>query len=91
MGLFGFDSVKDMFDGGGAGGSGAKFSTGSHADYRENNPDDDTVLSTAEQQQNTHPSNGFQSKADTLVIFTPPAIIALVGACGNKLVNQIAL
>ena len=39
----------------------------------------------------THPSNGFQSKADTLVIFTPPAIIALVGACGNKLVNQIAL
>lgn len=33
MGLFGFDSVADMFDGGGAGGSGDSFSTGSNADY----------------------------------------------------------
>jgi len=50
MGLFGFDSIKDMFDGGGAGGSGANYSTGSHAEYRANNPDDKTALSTAEQQ-----------------------------------------
>ena len=33
MGIFGFDSVRDMFDGGGAGGSGDTFSTGSNADY----------------------------------------------------------
>lgn len=33
MGIFGFDSVSDMFDGGGAGGSGDTFSTGSNADY----------------------------------------------------------
>lgn len=34
MGLFGFDSVSDMFDGGGAGGSGDTFSTGSNEDYK---------------------------------------------------------
>lgn len=33
MGLFGFDSVADMFDGGGTGGSGDSFSTGSNEDY----------------------------------------------------------
>ena len=33
MGIFGFDSVKDMFDGGGAGGSGDSFSMGSNKDY----------------------------------------------------------
>lgn len=33
MGIFGFDSIKDMFDGGGAGGSGDTFSTGSNKDY----------------------------------------------------------
>ena len=43
MGLFGFESVSDMFDGGGAGGSGASFSTGSHADYVTNNPNDTTA------------------------------------------------
>lgn len=34
MAIFGFDSVADMFDGGGAGGSGDTFSTGSNEDYR---------------------------------------------------------
>lgn len=43
MGLFGFDSVSDMFDGGGAGGKGASYSTGSHADYVANNPNDTTA------------------------------------------------
>ena len=33
MGLFGFDSVGDMFDGGGAGGSGDSFSAGSNESY----------------------------------------------------------
>lgn len=41
--LFGYTSIGDMFDGGGAGGSGANFSTGSHEDYVKNNPDDDTA------------------------------------------------
>ena len=41
--LFGYTSFGDMFDGGGAGGSGANFSTGSHEDYVKNNPDDKTA------------------------------------------------
>ena len=41
--LFGYTSIGDMFDGGGAGGSGANFSTGSHEDYVRDNPDDDTA------------------------------------------------
>lgn len=41
--LFGFDSIGDMFDGGGKGGSGASFSTGSHEDYVAANPDDTTA------------------------------------------------
>lgn len=41
--LFGFDSISDMFDGGGKGGSGANFSTGSHADYVAANPGDTTA------------------------------------------------
>jgi len=41
--LFGYSSIGDMFDGGGAGGSGANYSTGSHSDYVTNNPDDKTA------------------------------------------------
>lgn len=33
MGIFGFDSISDMFDGGGAGGSGDSFYSGSNEDY----------------------------------------------------------
>jgi hypothetical protein len=33
MGLFGFSSFRDMFDGGGRGGSGKEYSTLSHDDY----------------------------------------------------------
>lgn len=33
MGIFGFDSVSDIFDGGGRGGSGSEFSTLDHSDY----------------------------------------------------------
>jgi hypothetical protein len=43
--LFGFDSIADMFDGGGKGGSGANFSTKSHSDYVRDNPDDHTARS----------------------------------------------
>jgi len=44
MSIFGFEDVGDMFDGGGAGGSGDQFYGGSHDDYLEaggttNNPD----------------------------------------------------
>jgi hypothetical protein len=41
--LFGFTSIKDMFDGGGRGGSGANFSTGTHEEYVAANPDDRTA------------------------------------------------
>jgi len=41
--FFGYDSIGDMFDGGGAGGSGANYSTGSHEDYVDNNPSDNTA------------------------------------------------
>ena len=43
MSIFGFDSIADMFDGGGKGGSGANYSTGTHEEYVANNPDDDTA------------------------------------------------
>lgn len=46
MGIFGYDSVSDMFDGGGAGGSGSSYSTGSHEDYVANNPDDKTATAS---------------------------------------------
>jgi len=35
MGIFGYDDVSDMFDGGGKGGSGDTFSTGTNEDYKE--------------------------------------------------------
>ena len=53
MGLFGFDSVKDMFDGGGAGGSGDTFSTGSNADYRSGGGTNTADTSFADRARNT--------------------------------------
>ena len=41
--IFGYTSIGDMFDGGGKGGSGASFSTKSHSDYVNDNPDDKTA------------------------------------------------
>lgn len=50
MGLFGFDSVSDMFDGGGRGGSGSEYSTKSHEnykkEYREKHREDDPLANS---------------------------------------------
>lgn len=53
MGLFGFDSVKDMFDGGGAGGSGDTFSTGSNSDYKAGGGTNTADTSLSDRARNT--------------------------------------
>jgi len=59
--LFGYSSFSDMFDGGGKGGSGANFSTKSHADYVKDNPDDKTAkahpVSTSDDNDNNNTSS----------------------------------
>lgn len=53
MGLFGFDSVADIFDGGGAGGSGDSFSTGSNADYKASGGTNTSGTTFADRASNT--------------------------------------
>lgn len=56
--FFGYDSIGDMFDGGGAGGSGANYSTGSHEDYVNNNPNDSTAKAHTPTSKPTTSSSG---------------------------------
>lgn len=73
MPIFGFSSVKDMFDGGGKGGSGAKFSTKSHSEYKKANPKD----KTAKASEPSKFAQGLKSFGDKYNLTGPPTEAAL--------------
>ena len=66
--LFGFSSFSDMFDGGGKGGSGANFSTKSHAEYVKDNPDDKTAKAHPVSQSSDNDNNTSSSAPDVGII-----------------------
>lgn len=62
MGIFGFDSLKDMFDGGGKGGSGSEYSSENHEDYliqfeEKNGVKDDNARSHSGSDDMCYPQN----------------------------------
>jgi hypothetical protein len=60
MGLFknltGFDGIGDMFDGGGAGGSGENYFSGTHQEYKQQNPKDKTSKASAPKNNSSTPA-----------------------------------
>lgn len=60
MGLFkdltGFDGVGDMFDGGGAGGSGENYFSGTHEEYKQQNPKDTTTKTSVPKNNSSTPA-----------------------------------
>ena len=91
MGLFGFDSVSDMFDGGGAGGSGAKSSTGSHADYVSNNPNDTTAqASTNSGGSFVGNTLGISSQPSSMTIASGQTLSSIAAANGTTVAALMA-
>ena len=93
MAIFGYDDWSDMFDGGGKGGSGDTFYSGTHEDYLAGGgtKSDDTsfmdrVTNTREgRQDGTAPQPVRGAAPGTLQKFTAPGIIGQLAGWANSL------
>lgn len=93
MAIFGYDTWGDMFDGGGKGGSGDTFFSGTHEDYLAGGgtKSDDTsfmdrVTNTVQgRQDGTAPQNVKGAAPGTLKKFSTPGIIGQLAGWANNL------
>jgi hypothetical protein len=79
----GYSDFSDMFDGGGAGGSGANYSTGSHSDYVTNNPDDKTAKA-----HTTSSSSSNTSNSSTPKVVAPKVVSQTTAAPSTAATNE---
>lgn len=94
MPIFGYDSIKDMFDGGGKGGSGDTFYSGSNEDYRAGGGTDsgdssfmDRVTNTAEARREGTGPEPVRGAAPTnpLQTFSAVGVIGRLAGWANNL------